>query len=129
MCATAEIFRHALLVYVFRVANGAHAPLDEATQFSINEAYRLLPYVPDAFGPGANLGWALVVIGSETDDADLRQYIRCRWRGLTLLEMNNNKSGEILTEEVWRRRDSANTFSRVAWQDVMQDLGGEEILV
>lgn len=127
MCATAEIFRHALLVYLFRAVNGAEVPLDSETQYSIDKSFELLACVPDALGPGSNLGWALVIIGSEVDAPDLRQYLRCRWRGLTLLEMSNNKSGERLTEAVWHRRDAAGP--RVLWQDVMQDIGGEQILV
>ncbi|KAH9214555.1 fungal-specific transcription factor domain-containing protein [Leptodontidium sp. 2 PMI_412] len=129
ICAAAEIFRYALLVYVYRVVNGYRAILDMETQFAVDEVYRLLPFVPDAIGPGANLGWALVVVGSETDSPELRQYIRCRWHGLKILELNNNESGEILTEEVWRRRDSLQYEDHLSWQDVMQDIGSEQILV
>lgn len=129
MCATAEIFRHALLIYLFRAVNGPEAALDAEAQRSLDDAFRLLPFVPDAIGPGANLGWALVIIGSETEHPDLRQYLRCRWRGLTLLEMNNAHSGERLTEEVWRQRDTAQAGHRVHWQDVMRNFGGEQILV
>lgn len=129
MCATAEIFRHALLIYLFRVVNGGQVDLDDDTQRSLDQAFDLLPLVPDAVGPGANLGWALVVIGSETDSPDLRQYIRCRWRGLNLLELNNTRSGEKLTEEVWSRRDVTPTKKGILWLTVMQDMGGEQILV
>jgi hypothetical protein len=129
--ATAEIFRHAMHVYIFRVAYGATASPPSEILESINAVFDLLPFVPDAMGPGSNLGWALVVIGSETDEPELRQYISCRWRGLNLLEMNNSRSGERLVKEIWRRRDLASRGIGVYenWQDVMNSVGGEQILV
>jgi Fungal specific transcription factor domain len=129
MRATAEIFRHALLVYLYRVVNGAHVPLDEDTQRSVDECFELLPRIPDALGPGSNLGWALVIIGCEVNTPDLRHYIRCRWRGLNMLELSNTQAGERLTEEVWRRYDQGQSGCRVHWQEVLRDIGGEQILV
>lgn len=131
--ATAEIFRHALHVYISRIVTGPSNPLDANAQASIDAVFELLPYVPDAIGPGSNLGWALVVIGSETDAPELREYLRCRWKGLSLLEMNNTQSAERLVENVWQRRDMAGLGNRWSanwhWQEVMKTCGGEQILV
>ncbi|KAF1843689.1 uncharacterized protein K460DRAFT_149581 [Cucurbitaria berberidis CBS 394.84] len=129
MCANTEIFRYALLVYVFRVVNGLNVPLDMETQYAVEEAFRLLPQLPFINGLGSNLGWALVVIASETNAPELREYIRCRWRSLKLLGMNYNEVGELLTEEVWRRRDDMNYTCDVSWQTVMQELDLGHMLV
>lgn len=131
--ATAEIFRHALHVYISRIVTGPSCPPDHTAQASIDAAFDLLPFVPDAIGPGSNLGWALVVIGSETDTPELREYIRCRWRALKLLELNNTESAERVVESVWQRRDAADPAHRWRdnwhWQDVMKTCGGEQILL
>lgn len=131
--ATAEIFRHALHVYIGRIVTGPSSPPDQRMQASIDAVFELLPYVPDASGPGSNLGWALVVIGSEIDAPDLREYIRCRWRGLKLLGMDNAVSAERVLDGVWQRRDAAHSsnywYENLHWQDVMKACGGDQILV
>lgn len=131
MVATAEIFRHASHIYVFRTVHGTAVPLSEEVQQSLETALGLLPLVPDALGPGANLGWCLVVLGGELDLEDQRDYIRSRWTGLHLLGMYNTKNGSRVLEEVWSNRDrvGCGLANRQSWQDVMQNMGESHILI
>ncbi|KAH8894013.1 hypothetical protein GQ53DRAFT_821134 [Thozetella sp. PMI_491] len=131
MVATAEIFRHASHIFVYRIVHGPEEPLTDQMQESLQKALSLLTFVPDAIGPGANLGWCLVVIGAELDVEDQRDYIRSRWEGMHLLGMYNSKSGERILEEVWNHRDLVSHGQAVPerWQDIMQNIGQTQILV
>lgn len=131
MVATAEIFRHAAHIYVYRIAHGPGIPLSPTMQESLEAALDLLTAVPDAIGPGANLGWCLVVIGAELDLPDQRDYIRSRWPGMHLLGMYNSKQGQQILEEVWAYRDLVTCSKAPAkqWQDVMGKIGACQILV
>jgi hypothetical protein len=131
MVATAEIFRHASHIYVFRIVHGPEEPLTEEMRSSLDTAQHLLTVVPDALGPGANLGWCLVVLGAEMDLLHERDYIRSRWAGLHLLGIYNTKNGQKILEEVWSHRDLVvqGQASPERWQDIMQRIGQSQILV
>jgi len=45
--ATSEIFRNCALIYLFRIMRGDNVPLDARTQECFEEAFRLLPRVPE----------------------------------------------------------------------------------
>ena len=45
--ATTEIFRHAAIIYLYRLMMGDNAPLDAKTKESYDEAFRLLAQVPE----------------------------------------------------------------------------------
>ena len=47
--AASEIFRHCALIYLFRVTRGDSVPLDPRAQESLDEAFRLLPRVPEYY--------------------------------------------------------------------------------
>ncbi|KAF1851635.1 uncharacterized protein K460DRAFT_401650 [Cucurbitaria berberidis CBS 394.84] len=128
--ATAEIFRHATHVYVHRIRGDAMQARDEIQQ-SVNAVFSWLAQVPDAVGPGANVGWALVVIGTELDDEERREYIRCRWKALQVLGIGNTEAAARLLEEVWSKRDVARLFNEPMprWQDVMRSSGADQILI
>jgi hypothetical protein len=129
--ATAEIFRHATHIYVHRIGSEPTEPLPLRILQSVDAVFDLLPRVPSAVGPGANLGWALVVVGSEVDDEDRREYIRCRWKTLQVLGIGNAETGAALLEDVWSRRDAARLFNESIprWQQVMCSSGVEQILI
>ena len=105
-----EIFRHSALIYLFRVCHGDSVPLDSRTQESIDEAFRLLPRIPEyppvvegaygsVLGPGSILGWSLTVMGSELPSTmeEEREYIRCRWAGIHGLGLKHSfKAAELL---------------------------------
>lgn len=93
--------------------------------------YDLLSIVPDAIGPGSNLGWCLTVVGAETDDAEDREYIRRRLQGIQMLGLDNPTSAGKVLEQVWMLRDTSHaTGQRLqSWQDVMQLMGEGQILV
>ncbi|KAM6525836.1 hypothetical protein FALCPG4_011371 [Fusarium falciforme] len=131
MVATAEIFRHCLHLFVFRVSHGPSIPLSDEMQDSLRVALDLLPIVPDALGPGANLGWCLVIIGSELDLVEERSYIRSRWAALEILGIHNCYNGKRGLEAVWAHRDGSQGLATGArrWQDVMQDRGETQILI
>jgi hypothetical protein len=131
MVATAEIFRHASHIYVHRIAHGPEEPLTAEMQDSLDTAKQLLTMVPDALGPGANLGWCVVVLGAEMEREDEREYINARLDGLHLLGIHNTKNGQNILKEVWARRDLV-THGQAAperWQDTMQRIGQSQILV
>lgn len=129
--ATAEIFRHASHLYVHRITSDPGDTLPPNMQQSLDTALQLLTMVPDARGPGANLGWCLVVIGAELDVIDQRDYITSRWAGLHLLGIYNTKNGQRILDEVWSRRDLVRQGQAVSerWQDTMQRIGESQILV
>lgn len=131
MVATAEIFRHASHIYVYRIAHEPEKPLTEEMEISLRTALQLLTLVPDALGPGANLGWCLVVIGAEIDVLDERDYIRSRWESMHLLGIYNSKNGQKILEEVWNHRDDVRNGQAIPerWQDIMQRIGETQILV
>lgn len=131
MVATAEIFRHASHIYVYRIMHGPEEALTEEMQASLNTAQELLTMVPDALGPGANLGWCLVVLGAELDGPHEREYIRSRLDGLHLLGIHNTKNGQKILEEVWTHRDLVTQGQALPerWQDTMQRIGQSQILV
>lgn len=129
--ATAEIFRHASHIYVHRITHGPGEALPAEMQRSLDAALSLLTMVPDARGPGANLGWCLVVLGSELDTEHERDYITARWENLHLLGLSNNRNGQRTLEAAWQRRDLARA-GRAAperWQDTMVRIGESQILV
>lgn len=129
--AAAEIFRHCTHLYVFRTAYGPGVALSDDMRLSLETALGLLPLVPDAIGPGANLGWCLVVIGSELDDADQRDYMRSRWAGLQLLGIDNCQNGRRVSEQVWCHRDRVRDglAAPAAWQGIMKNMGESQILI
>ncbi|KAH6670989.1 fungal-specific transcription factor domain-containing protein [Plectosphaerella plurivora] len=129
--ATAEIFRHASHIYVHRIAHGPGETLPPDMRRSLDTALGLLTMVPDARGPGANLGWCLVVLGAELDGADERDYITARWENLHLLALSNNRNGQRTLEEAWRRRDlvASGRAEPERWQDTMLRIGESQILV
>ncbi|CAI6029595.1 hypothetical protein V2G26_010318 [Clonostachys chloroleuca] len=129
--ATAEIFRHASHIYVYRISHGPMEPLSPEAQESLETALTLLTRVPDALGPGANLGWCLVVLGAELDLEEQREYINSRWAGMHLLGIYNTKNGQSILNEVWNRRDlvSSGFADPERWQDTMQRIGQSQILV
>lgn len=129
--ATAEIFRHASHIYVHRIVSGPGDQLPAELCHSLETALCLLTMVPDALGPGANLGWCLVVLGAELDVLDQRDYIRSRWEGLHLLGIYNAKNGRNILEAVWNQRDLVKKGYAVPerWQDTMQRIGESQILV
>ncbi|KAH7131119.1 C6 transcription factor [Dactylonectria macrodidyma] len=131
MVATAEIFRHASHIYVYRIVHGPEEPLTPEMRISLDTAQHLLTVVPDALGPGANLGWCLVVLGAEMDLLHERDYVRSRWAGLHLLGIYNTKNGQKISEETWSHRDlvSQGQASPERWQDIMQRIGQSQILV
>jgi hypothetical protein len=131
MLATAEIFRIATEIYVHRIAFSQDFDDSNEVPNLVQTALHLLTSVPDAQGPGANLGWCLVVIGSEIDSPEQRDYIRSRLRGLHQLGINNSKSAEKILEQVWLHRDLYNSGLALSssWQDVMQEIGEQQILV
>jgi len=47
--ATTEIFRYCALIYLFRVVHGESVPLDASAQGCLDEAFKLLPRVPEYF--------------------------------------------------------------------------------
>lgn len=93
----------------------------------------MLPTIPDTEGPGTFLGWALVVIGAETDNLDQREFIRRRLESLTLLSVNHGILALKVLDVVWSRRDDLSLGKslnrRVRWQDVMEDLEVDQALV
>ncbi|KAF7524469.1 hypothetical protein PCG10_005729 [Penicillium crustosum] len=131
MVATAEIFRHSSHIYVHRILHGPEEPLTEEMQTSLNTAQELLTMVPDALGPGANLGWCLVVIGAEMDGVHERNYVQSRLDGLHLLGIHNTKNGQKILDEVWAHRDLVTSGQAMPerWQDTMQRIGQSQILV
>ncbi|KAJ5788306.1 hypothetical protein N7457_003296 [Penicillium paradoxum] len=131
MVATAEIFRHSSHIYVHRILHGPEEPLNKEMQASLDTAQELLTMVPDALGPGANLGWCLVVIGAEMDRVHQRDYVQSRLDGLHLLGIHNTKNGQKILDEVWTRRDLVTRGQAVPerWQDTMQRIGQSQILV
>lgn len=131
--ASSEIFRYALHIYVYRVIHAPRRaePPSEIQQM-ITSIFSLLPVVPDALGPGVNLGWCLTVVGAEVDDPEQRNYILHRLRGIRSLGLDNPQSAETVLREVWARRDtpqSSNNDALDRWQDVMHSLGEGQILV
>ncbi|KPM41935.1 hypothetical protein AK830_g4619 [Neonectria ditissima] len=131
MVATAEIFRHASHIYVYRIVHGPEEPLTAEMRASLDTVQHLLTVVPDALGPGANLGWCFVVLGAEMDLLHERDYVRSRWAGLHLLGIYNTKNGQKILEETWSHRDLVNQgqASPERWQDIMQRIGQSQILV
>ncbi|KAI1083678.1 fungal-specific transcription factor domain-containing protein [Whalleya microplaca] len=131
MVAVAEIFRYACHIYVYRVVHAPQVPLTEEMESYLQNALQLLTLVPDALGPGANLGWCLVVLGAEVDVAHQRDYIRSRWAGLDLTGIYNAKSGAKILDEVWGQRDLVRQGHAIPerWQDIMQRIGQSQILV
>ena len=129
--ATAEIFRHSSHIYVYRIAHGPEEALTDEVQLSLDTAQELLTMVPDALGPGANLGWCLVVLGAELDGIHEREYVQSRLDGLHLLGLDNTKNGQKILEEVWSHRDLVSQGHALPerWQDVMQRIGQSQILV
>lgn len=136
---SAEIFRHALHVFVFRIFDqnpmattwGGQPP--RLVQEAISKAFALLPCVPDTSGPGSFLGWSMVVIGAEVDGVDQREYIRRRLQSLTRLCLNHGVLPLKVLDEVWRRRDMTRMGSshsrKCRWQEVMDDLEVDLALV
>lgn len=131
MVATAEIFRHSSHIYVHRAVHGPGEPLTEEMQASLDTAQELMTMVPDALGPGANLGWCLVVLGAEMDVVHEREYVKSRLDGLHLLGIHNTKNGQKILEEVWAHRDLVTQGRAMPerWQDTMQRIGQSQILV
>ncbi|KAK7214290.1 hypothetical protein V2G26_021468 [Clonostachys chloroleuca] len=85
-----------------------------------------------AVGLGANLGWCLVVLGTELETAERRHYIISRWTGLHLLGIHSTKNGEKILNEVWNHRDLMKQGYPVAsepWQDIMLRIGKAQIFI
>lgn len=127
----AEIFRHALHIYVFRASHSASTPLDARARRSVDEALGPLALVHDdaAGGPLSNLGWALVVVGVEVAaDAGARAFLRSKWAALHLLGLENSLASEGIVLEWWRRWDDAGGMKGVGWLELMRLMGGEELV-
>lgn len=131
LVAVAEIFRHATHLYIHRITHDPGEDLPPEMLQSVEAMVDLLTQVPDALGPGSNLGWCLTVLGAELDSTDLRDYVRTRLQGIRVLGLDNPTSGEKVLEEVWTQRDAhRQTGGGVQrWQDVMQSMGEGQILI
>ncbi|EXJ72491.1 uncharacterized protein A1O5_04996 [Cladophialophora psammophila CBS 110553] len=131
MIAAAETFRHAAHIYIYRITHEPEQVPSPEIQKSIDQMFELLATVPDALGPGSNLGWCLTVLGAELDSLDQREYITCRLQGIQTLGMNNPVSGKRVLKRVWTQRDLYRQgFCRIQrWQDIMRDMGEGQILV
>lgn len=131
LVAVAEIFRHAAHLYIHRITHDPGESLPPEMRQSVDAMIDLLTIVPDAQGPGSNLGWCLTVLGAELDSTEHRDYVRARLRGIRILGLDNPASGEKVLEEVWAQRDAQRTTGcRVQrWQDVMQRMGEGQILI
>ncbi|KAF3809802.1 hypothetical protein GCG54_00005346 [Colletotrichum gloeosporioides] len=126
--ASAEVFRHALHIYVYRILHnptvGGECPME--IQSSVDDVFRLIPDIPDTVGPGSFLGWALVVIGAEIDALERRQHIKRRLQSLATMALNHGVLAISVLEEVWHRRDMAvsglsnNRLFR--WEEVLEDM-------
>ncbi|KAJ9493651.1 hypothetical protein LTR96_011007 [Exophiala xenobiotica] len=129
--AAAELFRHATLLYIFRITHSPHDPLPDYLQASVRQMYDLLTIIPDAIGPGSNLGWCLTVLGAESDLFEDRDYIRGRLWGIQTLGLDNSKSAGKVLERVWVDRDSCRETGATlpSWQDTMRSMGEGQILV
>jgi len=132
--ATAEIIRNCAIIYLFRVMHGDTISLDDRTNEALEEAFLLLPKVPDVFGPGSILGWSITVMGCEVpkEKEEEREYLRCRWNGIHGLGLKHSYKGAELLEEVWRRRDRADETGGPPYprfQDVSRDLGWQLVLI
>ncbi|KAL2394090.1 hypothetical protein ABEF93_003387 [Exophiala dermatitidis] len=130
--AAAETFRHAMHIYIYRITHPPEEPASAEIRESMDQMFELLATVPDALGPGSNLGWCLTVLGAELDIPDQREYIRSRLKGIKLLGMNNPSSAEKVLEQVWTGRDLYHQgfYSGLPrWQDIMQNMGEGQILV
>jgi len=132
MVAVAETFRRATHIFIYRITHLPEEAPSAEIQESIDKMFELLATVPDALGPGSNLGWCLTVLGAELDDPDHREYIRSRLKGIKILGMNNPSSAEKILEQVWMQRDLYHQgfYSHIPrWQDIMQSMGESQILV
>lgn len=129
--AVAEIFRYSLLVYVLRILHPPGLTPIPEIQEAVQSVLELLPLVPDVVGPGSNLGWAFVVIGIELEEEQVRQYIWGRLQGLRSLAFGNVESAEKILKAGWRNRDEARQGRGRCrhWQDLMQSLDVEQILI
>lgn len=127
----AEIFRHALHIYVHRIENPFGNALSLEMQHTVHVILELLPQVPDAIGVGGNLGWALMVVGSELNDPQERDYISQRWQMLHLLGMESSRGAEKDLHEIWRLRDVSQTTHSIpqSWQEVMCSNGEKQMLI
>ncbi|KAF4539587.1 uncharacterized protein LTHEOB_9976 [Lasiodiplodia theobromae] len=133
----AEIFRHALHIYVFRASHPPSSPLDARARRSVDEALSLLALVHDAAGPLSNMGWALVVVGVEVAaDSGARAFLRSKWAALHLLGIENSLASEGIVLEWWRRWDEGGkrmvgegegAGEKGGWLELMR-LGGEELV-
>lgn len=132
MVAAAETFRHATHIYIYRITHPPEEAPSADIQESIDQMFELLATVPDALGPGSNLGWCLTVLGAELDVPDQREYIKSRLKGIKILGMNNPSSAEKVLERVWMQRDLYHRgycYGLQRWQDIMQSMGEGQILV
>ncbi|CAI6088097.1 unnamed protein product [Clonostachys chloroleuca] len=130
--ATAEVFRHATHIFVYRIIHGPENSLSPEMLESLHSALGLLTLVPDAVSLGPNLGWCLVVLGTELETAERRHYITSRWAGLHLLGIHSTKNGEKILNEVWNHRDLMKQGYPVAsepWQDIMLRIGKAQIFI
>lgn len=127
-----SLFRHATHIFVYRIIHGPENSLSPEMLESLHSALGLLTLVPDAVGLGANLGWCLVVLGTELETAERRHYIISRWTGLHLLGIHSTKNGEKILNEVWNHRDLMKQGYPVAsepWQDIMLRIGKAQIFI
>ncbi|PHH67408.1 hypothetical protein CDD81_17 [Ophiocordyceps australis] len=131
MVAAAELFRHASHIYVHRIVYGPEYALPPDLYASLEAGKQCLVEIPDALGPGANLGWCLVVLGAEMESVEDREYITSRWEALHRLGMYNTKNGQKIVQEVWKHGDLVRQgwATAVRWQDIMQHIGESQILV
>ncbi|KAL3487077.1 fungal-specific transcription factor domain-containing protein [Aspergillus germanicus] len=129
--AVAEIFRYAMLIYVLRILNPPGHTLVPEIQQAVLSVMDLLPLVPDVLGPGANLGWAYVVVGVELEDEERREYIWSRLQGLHSLALANVFAAEKVLKAAWRNRDEARLGREQYrdWQQLMQGLNIDQILI
>ncbi|KAJ9493672.1 hypothetical protein LTR96_011029 [Exophiala xenobiotica] len=131
LVAVAELFRHAAHIYIHRITHGPEEPLTPDMLKSVESMIDLLTKVPDALGPGSNLGWCLTVLGAEIDAAEHREYIKTRLQCIRILGLDNPSSAEKVLEEVWAQRDARRRDGRILqrWHEVMRHMGQGQILI
>lgn len=131
LVAVAEIFRHAAHIYIHRITHGPEEPLTPDMLKSVESMIDLLTKVPDALGPGSNLGWCLTVLGAEADSTEHREYVKARLQGIRILGLDNPSSAEKVLEEVWAQRDAHRRDGRSLqrWHEVMRQMGQGQILI
>ncbi|CAE6447042.1 unnamed protein product [Rhizoctonia solani] len=120
-----DIFREAAILYLHTELSELRPQVPEIKR-AVKDTVEALKKLPCS-EYDRSLVFPLALVGCATDEAEMREYVRCRIKQLSSAVGNCATAGELI-EHVWARRDKTPGVV-LGWREAMREIGMTILLV